>query len=82
MIINAKVLVKNIGKNKQRVEVRSPKYPRGKMLFSLPISDKNKEIKFFTDKKDLVGCPDKLSLGQIIRSDNVIYIFTSEILIK
>ena len=82
MIVNAKVSVKNIGKNKQRVEVRSPKYPRGKMLFSLPISDKNKEIKFFTDKKDLVGCPNGLSLGQIIKRDDSIYIFTSEILVK
>ena len=58
MILDAIVKVRNIDKDRQRVEVYSPRYPKAKPLMTLSDKYIGRPIKFVTSWDDIpVKCP-------------------------
>ena len=82
MIVDAVVQIKNIDRNIKRIEVRSPKYPKGEMLIALPMKYEHKKIKLFTDKNDIVTKIPILSYNTIIEIGDFVYIYIAEQFIK
>lgn len=81
MIVDADIKVRNIDHDIRRIEVRSPKYPKGNMLIALPMKYEHKKIKLFTDKKDIMT-KIPLSYNTIVEMGDFVYIYTAEQFVK